>query len=97
MVFDTGADHSNPGDLYLFSPGLQRQEVRTGLRRSRREMGAGEAAGWEMQILSPPHPARHKGAKPAHEGCALPGTLRQAAEKIYGCQCSAEQGHRHGA
>ena len=80
--------------------------MRTGLRRSRRETGAGEAtrgfatiaaACRKMQILSPPHPARRKGAKPAHEGCVLPGILRQAAEKIYRCQCSAEPGHRHGA
>lgn len=57
----------------------------TGLRRSWRETGEGEAArGFvaaarrkKMQILSPPHPARHKGGKPAHEGCALPGILRQ--------------------
>lgn len=80
--------------------------MHTGLRRSRCEMGAGEAprgfaavaaACRKMQILSPPHPARHKGAKPAHEGCALLGILRQVAEKIYGCQCSAAPGHRHGA
>lgn len=45
--------------------------MRTGLRWSRGEMGAGEAACRKMQILSPPHPAGQKGSEAAHEGCAL--------------------------
>lgn len=42
-----------------------------GLRWSRCEMGAGEAACQKMQILSPPHPAGQKGSEAAHEGCVL--------------------------